>query len=95
MSASRRAAKTRYVFTGDRDRIGMVAGLLCGCAVLAVSVFVQQLPLLATLFRTLVAILVTYVAVYAAVWLGEYLRETQSIPAKESAESEGEETESK
>jgi len=93
MSASRRAAKTRWVFPGDRDRISMVAGLLCGCAVLLVSVFAQQVPIMVTLFRTLVAVLVTYVAVYAAVCLAVYLRETQSIPAETPAEPEGEEAE--
>ncbi len=79
MSASRRAPKPRYVLTSDRDRIALVAGAMCGFVVMLISIFVQQHPLLVTVFRALVAMLVTYVIAYLAVWLITYLRDTQSI----------------
>ncbi len=93
MSASRRAPKTRYVITSDRDRIALVAGAMCGFVVLLISIFVQQHPLLVTVFRAMVAVLVTYVTVYLAVLLVVHLRDTQSVVQDAALEEEVEEPE--
>ena len=91
MSASRRAPKPHYVLTQDRDRIAMVVGGSCGFLVFFVSAFLQQHPLLESVFRAMVALLVTYAAARVVVWVVVYLRDTQSIVEEAVPEPEIEE----